>query len=205
MSEADDNAASESDTPPNGDGGVRVPIEVDTSDLPATGDPSAERIAALEAQLAAAEKEKKDNWDKYLRSVADLENYRKRAKRDLDDAKADTKARVLKEILPVVDNLERAMAHEAPDAGGGAVLEGVKLVHRQFQTALERIEVTPLDAMGKAFDPNLHEAIGQEESDAAPGSVVKVLQTGYKMGDRLLRPALVVVAKPRATSTAEPT
>ncbi len=190
MSAADDNAAEASQ-----DGEVpNVPVEVDTSDLPA--DPSAARIAELEAQLAAAEKDKKDNWDKYLRSVADLENYRKRAKRDIDDAKAETKARVLKEILPVVDNLERAMAHEAAD--GSAVLEGVKLVHRQFQTALERVEVTALDALGQPFDPNQHEAIGQEESDQPAGSVVKVLQTGYKMGDRLLRPALVVVAKPRS-------
>ena len=195
MSAADDNAAESAQ-----DGEIpNVPVEVDTSDLPAEPvDPSAARIAELEAQLAAAEKDKKDNWDKYLRSVADLENYRKRTKRDIDDAKAETKARVLKEILPVVDNLERAMAHEAPGEGGGAVLEGIKLVHRQFQTALERVEVTALDALGQPFDPNQHEAIGQEESDQPAGSVVKVLQTGYKMGDRLLRPALVVVAKPRS-------
>src|SRR5215510_411984 len=148
MSAGDENASSEAegDTPlaGNGDG---LPIEVDTSDLPR--DPAAERIAELEAALAAAEREKKENWDKYLRSVADLENYRKRTKRDIDDAKAETKARVLKEILPVVDNLERAMAHEASE--GSAVLEGVRLVHRQFQTALERVEVTPLEAMGQPF------------------------------------------------------
>ena len=197
MSAADDNAAESQDGEvPN------VPVEVDTSDLPA--DPAAARIAELEAQLAAAEKEKKDNWDKYLRSVADLENYRKRTKRDIDDAKADTKSRVLKEILPVVDNLERAMAHEAPGEGGGAVLEGIKLVHRQFQTALERVEVTALDALGQPFDPNQHEAIGQEESDQPAGTIVKVLQTGYKLGDRLLRPSLVVVARPRAQSAPEP-
>src|SRR5215471_1188573 len=102
MSEAEDNAdAGEGDdaeeTPGNGG---NFPVEVDTSELPA--DSEAGRIASLEAQLAAAEKDKKDHWDKYLRSVADLENYRKRAKRDLDDARADAKTRVLKEILPVV-------------------------------------------------------------------------------------------------------
>jgi len=192
MSEADENASDQ------GNGEAPINVEVDASDLPA--DPSAARIADLEAQLAAAEKDKKDNWDKYLRTAADLENYRKRTKRDIDDAKADTKSRVLKEILPVVDNLERAMAHETD---GSAVLEGIKLVHRQFLTALERLEVTAVEAMGQPFDPNLHEAIGQEESDSPPGSVVKVLQTGYKLGDRLLRPALVVVAKPKTTS-AEP-
>jgi molecular chaperone GrpE len=195
MSAADDNA-SDADAGNGADDVPNLPVEVDTSDLPRSEGPTASRIAELEAQLAAAEKDKKDNWDKYLRAVADLENYRKRSKRDIDDAKADTKARVLKEIVPVVDNLERAMAHEAADAA--AVLEGVKLVHRQFQTALERVEVTAIEALGHAFDPNLHEAIGQEESDQPPGTIVKVLQTGYKMGDRLLRPVLVVVAKPRS-------
>jgi molecular chaperone GrpE len=188
---------SEGDNAEAGDNPIddpQVPVEVDTSDLPI--DPAIARSSQLEAQLAAAEKEKKDNWDKYLRAVADLENYRKRAKRDLDDARAETKTRTLKEILPVVDNLERAMAHEASEAA--AVLEGVRLVHRQFQTALERLDVTAVDALGKPFDPNLHEAIGQEESDAPAGTIVKVLQTGYKLGDRLLRPALVVVARPRA-------
>ena len=174
-------------TSPAGDGGLT--IEVD-----AEGSPAA-RIAALEAQLAKLEQEKKDNWDKFVRSAADLENYRRRSKRDLDDAKAETKTRVLKEMLPVVDNLERALA------SGGAetdpVLEGVRLVMRQFTHALERLEVTAVEAEGKPFDPNLHEAIGQAESDAAPGTIVTVLQKGYKLGDRLLRPALVVVAKPR--------
>jgi molecular chaperone GrpE len=203
MSEGDDNAAENADAPPPPppiDDGVSVPVEIDTSGLPA--DPAAERIAALEAQLAAAEKDKKDNWDKYLRAVADLDNFRKRTKRDLDDARADARTRVLKEMLPVGDNLERALAHEASEAA--AVLEGVRLVHRQFLTALERVEVTPVEALGQAFDPNLHEAIGQEESDQPPGTVVKVLQTGYKLGDRLLRPALVVVARPRAQPAPEP-
>ena len=104
-------------------------------------------------------------------------------------------------MLPVVDNLERALAHSTPEAT--AVMEGVRLVLRQFLTALERCEVTPVDAMGQAFDPNLLEAIGPDEADAAPGTIVKVLQTGYRLSDRLLRPALVVIARPRATP-AEP-
>jgi molecular chaperone GrpE len=202
MSAADDNASSDADADAAADQGnddvPQVPIEVDTSDLPA--DPAAARIAELEAQLAAAEKDKKDNYDKYLRSVADLENYRKRTKRDIDDARAETKTRVLKELLPVVDNLERAMQHEGTAT---AVLEGVRLVHRQFVTALERLDVTPVDAVGQSFDPNLHEAIGHEESDAAVGTVVKVLQTGYKLGDRLLRPSLVVIAKARSQPSSE--
>jgi molecular chaperone GrpE len=149
----------------------------------------------LEAKLAAAEKEKKENWDRYLRAAADLENLRKRQKRDSDEARYEAKVKVLKEMLPVVDNLERAIEH-AIQAGSNPIVEGVQLVLRQFQTAFERLDVLPVDAAGQPFDPNLHEAISQQESDAPPGTIVQVLQRGYRMGERLLRPALVVVAKP---------
>jgi molecular chaperone GrpE len=179
-------------TAPDSDAGEPgLVVEVDASESPAG------RATALEAALAKAEQERKDAWDKYVRAVADLENYRRRAKRDLDDAKADARTRVLKEMLPVVDNLERALAH-GDDAASGAVLEGVRLVLRQFLTALERVEVTPVVAEGQPFDPNVHEAIGQQESAAAAGTVISVLQKGYRLGDRLLRPALVVVAKAKA-------
>lgn len=173
----------------NGDGGLL--IEVDTSDSPAA------KIAALEAKVATLTQEKKDLWDKFVRASADIENLRKRTRRDLDDAKHDAKTRVLKEMLPVADNLERALQH----SGGGdatSVLEGVKLVLRQFTHAFERTEVNAVEAEGKPFDPNLHEAIGQQESELPPGTVVSVLQRGYKLGGKLLRPALVVVAKAKA-------
>ena len=152
----------------------------------------------LEARIAAAEKEKKDNWDRYLRAAADLENLRKRQKRELDDARLESKGRVLKEMLPVVDNLERAIEHATSQAGTNPIVEGVQLVLRQFLTAFERLDVTPIEAGGQPFDPNLHEAISQQESDSPPGTVVQVLQRGYKSGDRLLRPALVVVAKAKS-------
>jgi molecular chaperone GrpE len=167
---------------------AEIPVEVEA---PAQQDP----VAELKAKLEAAEKEAKDNKDRWLRAAADLENTRKRTKREIDEAKTDAKFKVLKEMLPVVDNLERAIEH----AGGGGeknpIVEGVQLVLRQFTTAFERLEVTPIDAMGQPFDPNLHEAISQQESDQPPGTVVQVLQRGYRSGDRLLRPALVVVAK----------
>jgi molecular chaperone GrpE len=100
----------------------------------------------------------------------------------------------------VVDNLERALAHtESTDVA--SLLEGVRLVLRQFTHALEKCDVTPVDADGKPFDPNQHEAIGQQDSDAPPGSVISVLQKGYRLSDRLLRPALVVVARAKAEAT----
>jgi molecular chaperone GrpE len=156
--------------------------------------------AGLEAKIAGLEKEKKDNWDRYLRAAADLENLRKRQRREIDDAKLESKSRVLKEMLPVVDNLERAIEHATVQSGTNPIVEGVQLVLRQFLTAFERLDVTPVEAAGQPFDPNLHEAISQMDSDQPPGTVVQVLQRGYRSGDRLLRPALVVVAKAKAAS-----
>jgi molecular chaperone GrpE len=181
-----------------------LPVEVEAPDAPKAEEatPEPDPKAELEAKLATTEKEKKDNWEKYLRAAADIENMRKRQKRELDDAKTEAKFKVLKEMLPVVDNLERAMEHATQ---GGEVdpklkgfVEGVQLVLRQFGNAFERLEVQAVDAMDQPFDPNQHEAISQQESDKAPGTVVQVLQRGYKSGDRLLRPALVVVAKAKA-------
>ena len=172
----------------NGSGDDSIKVEVVPPDEPK--DP----LKELEAKVTGLEKEKKDNWDRYLRAAADLENLRKRQKREIEDAKFEAKNKILKEMLPVVDNLERAIEH-AGAAGTNPIVEGVQLVLRQFTTAFERLEVTAIDAQGQPFDPNLHEAISQQESDQAPGTVVQVLQRGYRSGDRLLRPALVVVAK----------
>jgi molecular chaperone GrpE len=191
-----DDANDDAPPPPPGPG--------DPPDIPVfvEGDPPAGAAPAapdFEAQLAVAEKEKKENWDKYVRAVADLENARKRQRREVEDARADTKIRVLKEMLPVVDNLERAIEHAVQTQDPGAIVDGLKLVVRQFMHAFERLEVTPIDADNQPFDPNLHEAISQLETDThPPGTVVSVLQRGYKAGDRLLRPAMVVVAKAKS-------
>lgn len=210
---------SQSDAPPadagapDADDSGILPVEVEApapAPTPAAADaivevaPEPDPFAELEAKLAAAEKEKKENWDRYLRAAADLENLRKRQKREAEDAKFEAKGKVLKEMLPVVDNLERAIEHAAQasedvDRTSRPIVEGVQLVLRQFTTAFERLDVTPVEAMGTPFDPNLHEAISQQESDEAPGTVVQVLQRGYKAGDRLLRPALVVVAKAKSS------
>jgi molecular chaperone GrpE len=168
-----------------------IPVEVEA---PASN----EATNGAEAKLAALEKEKKENWDRYLRAAADLENLRKRQRREVDDARYETKGKVLKEMLPVVDNLERAIEHATAQSGTNPIVEGVQLVLRQFLTAFERLDVMPIEAANQPFDPNLHEAISQQESEQPPGTVVQVLQRGYKSGERLLRPALVVVAKAAA-------
>jgi molecular chaperone GrpE len=175
------------------------PPAADDASEPAEPAEPVDQVAQLEAALARSEAEKRDNWDKFLRAAADLENHRRRSKRDLDDARAEARTRVLKEMLPVVDNLERGLHHaqESMDKGDpAAIVEGIRLVLRQFATAFERCDVTPVEADGQPFDPNVHEAISQVESpEHAPGTIVQVLQRGYKLGDRLLRPSLVVVAK----------
>jgi molecular chaperone GrpE len=188
-------------TPTANDSGGVIPVEVEA---PAPEAPvevlAPDPLAELEKKLAQAEKEKKENWDKYLRTAADVENLRKRQKRELEDTKFETKNKVLKEMLPVVDNLERAIEHAGGTGEKNPIVEGVQLVLRQFTTAFERLDVTPIDAMGQPFDPNLHEAISQQESDQPPGTIVQVLQRGYRAGDRLLRPTLVVVAKAKAAA-----
>jgi len=186
-----DDPRTDRDAAPDQGGGV-IPVEVGSQD----GQSTEERIAALE-------REKRENWDRYLRTAADLENFRKRQRRELDDARFESKSKVLKEMLPVVDNLERAIEHATQQAGTSPIVEGVQLVLRQFMSAFERLDVTPVEAAGQPFDPNLHEAISQAESDQPPGTVVQVLQRGYRSADRLLRPALVVVAKAPTVKTAE--
>ena len=151
----------------------------------------------LQNEVAAAKAEASKNWDLYLRERADLENARKRHQREKEDAIRFANDRLLKEMIPVLDNLERAVAH----AGQGGVehkslLEGVNMTISQFRKALEDFGVKPIKAIGDVFDPNLHQAMGQVESaEQAPNTVVTEFQKGYLLHDRLLRPSLVMVAK----------
>ena len=183
-------AEGDSDSPASDDDGeLAVEVEVEAPE----DDP-----AALLEQARAKEK---DAHERMLRAMADLENYRRRSRKEIEDGKVEAQSRVLREMLPVVDNLERAL--EAAPEGDGGMVEGVQLVLRQFAQALERCGVKPVDASGKAFDPNLHEAVSQIESDQPPGTVVEVLQRGYLIGERLLRPAMVVVARAPAAKQPE--
>src|SRR5712691_8874156 len=111
--------------------------------------------------------------------------------------------RLLKDFLPVADNLERALDHAA-EHDLRQVLEGVKLVQKLLETALAKHGVQGFSALGQAFDPNLHEALMQQESEAPPGTVVSEMSRGYKLNDRLVRPAAVVVARPRTAPAPAP-
>ncbi len=152
--------------------------------------------AALE-KITDLEEGKKANYDRFIRATADLENVRKRTRKEVKDARLDERGKVLRDMLPVIDNLERANSHakESETEATKSILEGITLVIRQFQQALERHLVSRLEAVGMPFDPSVHEAVSQAPSaDHPPGTVITALQTGYMMDGRLLRPALVVVS-----------
>jgi molecular chaperone GrpE len=149
----------------------------------------------LEARLEAKGKEAQDNYDRFLRLSAEFENFKKRMEKEKTDAYKFGTENLIKELLPVLDNLERAIDHgEAKDAQG--LLEGVDMTLKGFLAALGKIGVSPVDASGKEFDPNLHEAVMvQEDAHHPAGTVLQQLQKGYTLHSRLLRPAMVVVSK----------
>ncbi len=180
-----------------------IVVEVDDSD---DSDEEAEGEPSVDDQIAALEVTAKEHYERLLRTTADFENFRKRSRRDLADARVDEQSRVLREMLPVLDNLERAIAAANSDSDEvKSIRQGIELVLRQFSQALERFSVAKVEALGEVFDPNIHEAVSQlETTDQPAGTVMTVLQPGYRIGERLLRAALTVVAKAPAEPAPEP-
>jgi molecular chaperone GrpE len=163
---------------------------IDPQDMSATApdDPAAGAADALQ-------KERDDLYDRLLRKTAEFDNFRKRVERDRRDMIEWASADLLTELLPVVDDFDRALAAEAPPEAQ-AYKAGLELIQRQLAEVLKKRGVTAIDAMGADFDPHQHQAVAYEEVDGArEGEVVGVMARGYKLGDRLLRPALVRVAK----------
>ena len=150
----------------------------------------------LEEQLAAKEKEAREYWDRFLRERADLENYRKRVGREKEELLNYGNKSLLEEILPVIDNLERALAHVSEN-GLGAVVEGIRMTHAMLLTALKKFSVTPIESIGAPFDSAFHQAMAQVPTDQhEANTVVEEYQKGYMLKERLLRPAMVTVATP---------
>jgi molecular chaperone GrpE len=136
--------------------------------------------------------------ERYLRLAADFENFKRRKNQELADRSRYASEDAARALLPVLDNLQRALAH-AGESSPEDLVNGLGLVVREFENALGRLGVTPIDTVGQPFDPALHEALGGEESDAVSVDTVdSELQRGYRLHDRVLRPALVRVAHPRA-------
>ena len=152
-------------------------------------------IEAYRAELEQAQAESTKLREQLLRTAADFDNFRKRTRRDLEDAQRKSVERVLVEVLPVGDNLERAV--QAAEGGGDAksVIEGITMVLRFFEDALARLGVERVPSLGQPFDPGLHEAVQQIESDQPAGTVVNEMTPGYRLQGKLLRPAMVAVAR----------
>jgi molecular chaperone GrpE len=134
--------------------------------------------------------------DQLLRTAADFDNFRKRSRREVADAETRARDEVFREMLPVFDNLERAMQHSEGTTDVQALADGIRMVMKQFVDTLGRMGIERVSAVGKPFDPAVHEAIQHlETAEFPPGTIAAEAQPGYRQGDRLLRPALVVVAK----------
>jgi molecular chaperone GrpE len=203
----DTSESSESDGPEESD---ELFVEADDADVevvdseadgPDSDDPSElhddarERIDELEARVEELQEERDHFEERMMRVAADLENFKKRAKRNEEELKKYGSKPLVSDLLPTIDNLERALEH-AKSSEEANIIDGVEMVVRQLHQQLAKHGVEPFDATGEEFDPERHEAIQQvETSDHDSGEVLEQFQRGYKIHDRLLRPAMVSVAK----------
>jgi len=177
----DDLSAAEAEPEPEpkpksqGESGVAISEDADT-----------QRVVQLQTELDHVR-------DVYLRKLAEFDNFRKRVDREREDVRQAAQEDLIRELLPVIDNFERALQHA--DGDSGAFHQGVEMIAKQLHDTLERKGVTEIDPMGQNFDPELHEAVQRVEGgEHAPGTIVFVMLKGYTMGDRLIRPAMVGVA-----------
>jgi molecular chaperone GrpE len=158
--------------------------------------PEATELVKLREQLEAKEKEAKEYHDRYLRQVAELENFKRRITREKDESIRFANEALVKDLIPVVDNLERAVAHAKSGGNGRPLVEGVEMVLRGLFDMLAKHGVVQIAAIGQPFDPEKHEAMAHVESPThQPNTVVEEYHKGYLLRDRLLRPSLVSVAK----------
>ena len=152
----------------------------------------------IEQKLEAANSEAAENYDRFLRVSAEFENYKKRSAREMEDFRKYANQELVKDLLPILDNLELALKSVSDeDKAANALLEGIELTRKEILRVLEKHNVKQIDALGMPFDPSFHEAVMREETDDHPENTVTTeLQKGYLMHDRLIRPSMVAVAMP---------
>jgi len=161
-------------------------------------------IKEMEAKIEVAAQEAKDNHDRLLRVSADFENYKKRSAREMEVLRKFANESLVKEMLPVVDNLERAIDSSNNNGAKNSIVEGVDMTLMEILKILEKFGVKPIESLGETFDPSFHEAVMQQESeDHAENTVLQEFQKGYMINDRLLRPAMVVVSKSKSKAENE--
>ncbi len=172
-----------------------APAEADGSAPAEAAAPAAEPAAPTAEELLRRERD--EFQDKWLRTLAELDNVRKRARRDVDDARRFAKAEALRGILDVLDNLERALQSNGGAADTGApdaFRDGIELIRQKLRAVLQDQGVTPIEALGLHLDPLVHEAVGQLPREGSePGTIIEVAQAGYRLGDLVLRPARVII------------
>jgi molecular chaperone GrpE len=170
-----------------------LPLQPDPE--PRAPDTRGEATAAVTVEAAEAAKQRDEYLDLLKRKTAEFDNFRKRVERERRDLAEWAAADVLTEVLAVMDDFERALTVEAPPEAQ-AYRAGIELIHRQLQELVRKRGATAIDSIGEKFDPHVHQAVAYEETEGArEGEIVGELRKGYKLGDRLLRPAMVKVAK----------
>jgi len=162
-------------------------------------DVAGEPLKEIQEELETAKQEAKETYDRFLRISAEFENYKKRSNREMEDFRKYANQSLIKEMLAVVDNLERALNSSNGESSiDKCMADGVNLTLKEILKVFEKFNVKPIEAIGQPFDPNFHQAMMQEETDDYPEhTVITQLQKGYMIHDRLLRPSMVVVAVPK--------
>jgi molecular chaperone GrpE len=176
------------------DGAAKTAAAPDSASAPAAAPLPPAQLEELLAKAAKAD----ENWDRFVRQAAEFDNFKKRVARERQDAAKYAHATLLEKLVPVLDNLDMALqaAQNGTDPATQSLRTGIAMVFNQFKAALAEVGLEEIDAAGKPFDPNWHEAVSQQESaEVQEGHVLQQLRKGYKLRDRLLRPATVVVAK----------
>ena len=210
-------AALESVRKRTGDPAVDVPVEAPTEDAPPAPEPAASDAAVSSAEVEALKAQLdlsmakgrelmdriKEEHDRVLRATADLENYKKRAAKEKEEVQKFGVEKLLKDFLPVVDNLDRAMEHALTTTDIESLKQGLQMTRKLFEDTLAKHGVKPFPSKGKPFDPNFHEAMQQLETDEMPPNhVAGEILRGFTLNDRLVRPSLVMVSKAKAAPAA---
>ncbi|HEY3198430.1 MAG TPA: nucleotide exchange factor GrpE [Nitrospirales bacterium] len=189
-----------------------MPEENETSDkstdyeqCPMDGGGSADTVQSAETQNSSPESNLKAAQDRYVRLAAEFENYKKRTQKDQDEFRKYSNERLLKELLPVLDNLQRALQHGQVSGKHEGVLQGVELTVKKYLDILSRFGVKPIPTLGLPFDPAIHQAVAKVESKGQkPNTIVEEYEKGYYLHDRVLRPATVTVAESPGSDGREP-
>jgi molecular chaperone GrpE len=182
--------------PAQGAAGPSIPPAAEPPPSMTPPAPAPELLEPIRAELEAARAERDKLREQLLRTAADFDNFRKRSKRDIEDARSRSRDDLVRDLLPVFDNLERAVGSTTPTSDVKSVVDGIRMVLKLFEDSAERLGLHRVKSVGERFDPALHEAIQQLEThEQAPGTIVREIVAGYRFGERLVRPAMVVVAR----------